>query len=69
MNELAGEVKKLIALDNAIANLKEAGLSEAFIQALEKDPGLMKAVEKMAPKAVMAARPGWSCCITVSRPL
>ena len=69
MKELSDEVRKFIAYDNAIANLKEAGLADAFIKALEKDPEMMRAVEKMAPKRVSAAAVGWSCCITVSKPL
>jgi hypothetical protein len=69
MKEFSDDVRKFIAYDNAMANLKEAGLADAFIKALEKDPEMMKAVEKMAPKSISAARAGWSCCITVSKPL
>ena len=69
MKELSEDVRKFIAYDKSIANLKEAGLADAFIASIQKDPEVMKAVEKMAPKSLSAARTGWSCCITVSNPM
>ena len=69
MKEMSNDVRKFIAFDNAMANLKEAGLADAFIKALESDPETMKAVEKMAPKSLAASKVGWSCCITVSDPM
>jgi hypothetical protein len=69
MKELSDEVRKFIAFDEAMGKLKEAGLADAFIHALEHDPETMKAVEKLAPKRPSVARAGWSCCITVSKPL
>jgi hypothetical protein len=70
MKNLSDEVRRFIAYDNAIANLKEAGLADVFIKAIEKDPEVMKAVAKIAPAdAAKLARPGWSCCVTVSKPL
>jgi hypothetical protein len=63
------DVRKLIAYDEAIAKLQEAGLAEAFMAAVEKDPELLEAINKLAPNLSGAASPGWSCCVTVSNPL
>jgi hypothetical protein len=62
------EVRKVLAFDEAVAQLQAAGIAESFIAAIEKDPNLKKAIEKMAPKLSAAASPGWSCCITVKNP-
>lgn len=63
------DMRKLIAYDEAIAKLQEAGLAEVFITAVEKDPELLEAINKIAPNLSGAASPGWSCCVTVSNPL
>jgi hypothetical protein len=70
MKEFSAETKKFLAYDKAIANLKEAGLADVFIRAIEKDPEVMKAVEKLTPaNAARLTRAGWSCCVTVEDPL
>lgn len=70
IKQFSHETKKFIAYDKAMANLKEAGLADVFIRALEKDPEVLKAVEKITPaNAARLSRAGWSCCITVERPL
>jgi hypothetical protein len=68
-SELIRQARKLLAFDEAIAKLQEAGLEEEFISAIEKDPELLKALDQMAPHITAAASPGWSCCVTVSNPL
>jgi hypothetical protein len=62
-------VRKVLAYDTAMAHLQEAGLSDAFINAIEKDDELQKAVNSLAPNLGLAASPGWSCCVTVNNPL
>jgi aspartate aminotransferase-like enzyme len=62
-------VRKVLAYDAAMAQLQEAGLSEAFVNAIEKDEELQKAVNSLAPNLGVAASPGWSCCVTVNNPL
>ncbi len=62
------EMRKVLAFDEAMAKLKEAGVAEQFVAAIKKDPELRKSLEKMAPRMSAAASPGWSCCITVSNP-
>ncbi|HUL51169.1 MAG TPA: hypothetical protein VLU94_01160 [Candidatus Nitrosotalea sp.] len=69
MKEVGDDVRKFIAYDKAIANLKEAGLADAFIKAVEHDPEIQKTIEKIAPKHLALARVGWSCCVTVEDPL
>jgi hypothetical protein len=70
MKQFSEETKKFLAYDKAIANLKEAGLADVFIRAIEKDPEVMKAVEKLTPaNAARLTRAGWSCCVTVEDPL
>ena len=64
-----GNLQKVIAYDQAMAKLQEAGLSEAFITAIERDPELLGAINKLTPGLGQAASPGWSCCVTVSNPL
>jgi hypothetical protein len=49
-----------------MSKLQEAGLDEAFMRALEKDPELTRALDKLGSPAASA---GWSCCVTVSNPL
>lgn len=69
IKQFSEETKRFIAYDKAMENLREAGLADAFIRAIEKDPEVMKAVEKLAPtSAARMARAGWSCCITVEHP-
>lgn len=62
-------LRKVLAYDEAVAKLHEAGLADAFVKAVEKDPDLLSAIDKMAPELGRAASPGWSCCVTVQRPL
>ncbi len=63
------DARKLLAFDEAVANLREAGLADKFISAIEKDPELLKALEGMAPEMSLASSPGWSCCVTVRNPV
>jgi hypothetical protein len=65
----ARSLRKVLAYDAAMAELQEAGLSEAFVRAIEKDEELQKAVNNLAPNLGLAASPGWSCCVTVNNPL
>jgi hypothetical protein len=62
-------VRKAIAFDEAIAKLNEAGIADAFVAAIEKDPDLKASVQKLAPHLTAAVSPGWSCCVTVSKPI
>jgi hypothetical protein len=62
-------LRKVLAYDEAVGKLHEAGLSENFVRAIEKDPELLKAIDKLSPDIGVAASPGWSCCVTVSNPL
>lgn len=62
-------LRKVLAFDEAVAKLQEAGVSQAFVRAIEKDPDLLAAVDKINPDLGLAASPGWSCCVTVSNPL
>lgn len=63
------QTKKALAYDAAIAKLKEAGLAEKFVAAIEADPSLMQAIEKITPRVPTAPMADWSCCITVGSPL
>ncbi|HEU0142291.1 MAG: hypothetical protein KJZ78_26510 [Bryobacteraceae bacterium] len=63
------DVRKILAYDEAVLKLQQAGLAEAFVTAVEKDPELKASVQKLAPNLTGAASPGWSCCVTVSNPL
>jgi hypothetical protein len=63
------EVRRVLAFDEAIGKLRDAGIADQFIAAVEKAPRLRESLEKMAPKLSAAASPGWSCCITVGNPL
>ena len=62
-------MRKLLAYDEAVAKLQEAGLEDVFISAIEKDSELVRGLDKMAANMSAAASPGWSCCVTVSNPL
>lgn len=63
------EVRKMLAFDDAVAKLHQAGVADAFVSAVEKDADLKASVQKMAPSLTGAASAGWSCCVTVSNPL
>ncbi len=63
------DVRKILAYDEAIAKLQQAGLAESFVAAIDKDVELQKSLEKLAPGLSKAASPGWSCCVTVNNPL
>jgi hypothetical protein len=67
--EFVGGLRRVLAYDQAIAHLQEAGLSDTFVKAIEKDPELVAAIDKLTPSLGLAASPGWSCCVTVSNPL
>jgi len=67
--EFVKGLRKVLAYDEAVGKLHEAGLAEAFVRSVEKDPDLMAAIDKMAPDIGTAASPGWSCCVTVNNPL
>lgn len=67
--QIASGLRKLLALDEAMGKLAEAGLEEQFIRAIEKDPELLQAINKIAPNLSNASSAGWSCCVTVSNPL
>jgi hypothetical protein len=67
--EFGGSLRKVLAYDKAIAELQQAGLAEAFVTAIQKDPELLSAINKLTPGLGLAASPGWSCCVTVSNPL
>lgn len=43
-----------------IATLKEEGLAESFIEAIDKDPELRQVLDNMTSEA--AYRCDWSCC-------
>jgi hypothetical protein len=68
-DEFVGSLRKVLAYDQAIGKLQEAGLSDAFVAAIEKDPDLLDAIDKLTPSLGLAASPGWSCCVTVNNPL
>lgn len=63
------EVRNILAFDQAVAKLHEAGLGDEFVAAVERDPKLRASIERISPKLSAAASPGWSCCITVSDPM
>ena len=67
--EFVGSLRRVLAYDQAIAKLQEAGLSDAFVKAIEKDSELLEALDKLSPGLGLAASPGWSCCVTVNNPL
>jgi hypothetical protein len=67
--EFVVNLRKVLAYDQAMAKLQEAGLDEEFVRAIEKDPELLQAINKIAPNLSGAASAGWSCCVTVSNPL
>jgi hypothetical protein len=67
--DFVGSLRRVLAYDQAIGKLQEAGLSEAFVSAIEKDPELLGAIDKLTPSLGLAASPGWSCCVTVNNPL
>jgi hypothetical protein len=56
-------------LDEAIGKLQEAGVADAFLKAINKDPELLRAIQKVAPDFGPGPRADWSCCITVASPL
>jgi hypothetical protein len=67
--EFMTNLRKVLALDEAMAKLQEAGLEVEFVKAIEKDPELLDAINKIAPNLSGAASAGWSCCVTVNNPL
>jgi hypothetical protein len=67
--EFLNQIRKGLALDEAMGKLQEAGLADAFVKAIEKDRELRGAIEKITPEQGVAASPGWSCCVTVQKPL
>lgn len=67
--QIASGLRKLLALDEAMGKLAEAGLEVEFVRAIEKDPELLDAINKIAPSLSNASSAGWSCCVTVSNPL
>lgn len=66
---IANSLRKMLALDEAMGKLAEAGLEEEFVRAIEKDPELLQAINKIAPNLSNASSAGWSCCVTVNNPL
>jgi hypothetical protein len=67
--EFVRGLRKVLAYDEAMGKLHEAGLADAFIKAVEQDPDLLGAIDKLSPEIGTAASPGWSCCVTVNNPL
>jgi hypothetical protein len=67
--EFVRGLRKVLAYDEAVAKLHEAGLGDAFVKSVQKDPDLLAAIDKLAPDLSRAASPGWSCCVTVNNPL
>jgi hypothetical protein len=67
--EFVVNLRKILAYDEAMAKLQEAGLDGEFVRAIERDPDLLKAINKIAPNLSGAASAGWSCCVTVNNPL
>jgi hypothetical protein len=67
--EFVRGLRKVLAYDEAVGKLHEAGLGDAFVASVQKDPDLMAAIDKLAPELGRAASPGWSCCVTVSNPM
>ena len=67
--EFVRNLRKILAFDEAIGKLQDAGLDEEFVRVIEKDPELLKAIQKIAPNLSGAASAGWSCCVTVNSPL
>lgn len=55
--------------NKAIGKLQGVGVAEEFLSAIGENPELLKAIKKIAPGSGIETRPGWSCCITVSRPM
>jgi hypothetical protein len=62
-------MRKVIAFDEAISKLKQAGLAEKFVAAIEKDEELVAAIEKITPRDPSGPMADWSCCVTVNDPL
>lgn len=69
MEKKADQLRKIIAYDEAIGKLQEAGIADTFLKAIDKNPELLKAIQKMAPDFGPGPRADWSCCITVSSPI
>jgi|PlaIllAssembly_1097288.scaffolds.fasta_scaffold3151868_1 malate synthase len=63
------QLQKILAYDEAIGKLAEAGIADEFLKAVDKNPELLKAIQKIAPDFGPGPRADWSCCITVSSPL
>lgn len=63
------QVKNALAYDEAIGKLHEAGVGEEFLEAIEKNPELLKAISKIAPDIGPGPVADWSCCITVNSPV
>lgn len=63
------ELRKVLAYDEALGKLHEAGVAEEFLTAVEKQPELMSAIKKIGPGIGPGPVADWSCCITVSSPI
>lgn len=65
------QLRKFLSYDEAIGKLHEAGVAEEFLKAIDKNPELLNAINKIAPD--LGPSPdllaGWSCCVTVDRPV
>jgi hypothetical protein len=57
--EFVVNLRKVLAYDQAMAKLQEAGLDEEFVRAIEKDPELLQAINKIAPNLSGAASAGF----------
>ena len=62
-------LRRLLAYDEAIGKLHDAGVSEEFLMAIEKNRELMEAINEIAPNIGPGPVADWSCCITVGNPL
>ena len=62
------QLQKVLAYDEAIGKLEEAGVAVEFLSAIEKNPELLESIKKIAPKFESRMMMEWSSCITVKNP-
>ena len=72
-NAIFKEVKdaRVVAYDEALGKLAEAGIAEAFLVAIKDSPNFHKVFEKADPFERFGPGPvaDWSCCITSANPV
>jgi hypothetical protein len=62
------EIRRILAYDEALAKMYDAGIGDEFLTAVTRNKELMEAISKIAPSIGPIAA-DWSCCVTVSDPL